>query len=391
MFHVGVVENRHDPLMIGRCQVRVVGLHTDDRTVLPTKDLPWAYPVQPITSAGVSGIGHAPVGPVEGTWVLIVYRDPDKQYPLMMGTFGGIPMSDPNADPKNLQEMIRKEDPDAVVDVANDAPNPGAAVTPGSILGPVAKLLAPVAKESYDATQAGGGASTNLSSLSIQEVMDRQAAKQIGNAGKYGITPNDLRNAIKTLNIDPALKFNTNIEDMILQEYLACRKHHAVIKYYRGVGNVQDAARALAVDFPPLEDPLYPDYPYGGKEGKYYKDGLRSKIKSAQVQSALQQEYSFRNTGAGKASPLNTQGVSKEEVQADLLSPTTSPSSSKPQAISGGGSFGGFKGFGGNLLSGIVKQVTGGLSGALTGALGGALGGLSGALGAAGAGAGATN
>lgn len=384
MFHVGVVENRHDPLMLGRCQVRVVGLHTDDRSVLPTKDLPWAYPVQPITSAGVSGIGHSPVGPVEGTWVLIVYRDSDKQYPLMMGTFGGIPMSDPNIDPQNLQEIVRKEDQDAVADVDDALPNPGAAVTPGSVLGPVAKLIAPIAKESYDATQTGGGASTNLSNFTIQEVMDRQSAKQVGNAGKYGITPNDLRNAVKVLNIDTALKFNTNIEDMILQEYLACRKHHAVIKYYRGVGNVQDAARALSVDFPPLEDPLYPDYPYGGKDGKFYKDGLRSRIKSTEVQNALQQEYNFRNTGAGKSSPLNNQGVSAAEVKADLLSPTTSPSSSKPAPISGGGSFGGFKGFGGGLLSGIVKQVTGGLTSALGGALGGlstALGGLTSAIG----------
>ena len=36
--YTGVVENRNDPLRLGRCQVRIVGLHTEDKTVLPTKD-----------------------------------------------------------------------------------------------------------------------------------------------------------------------------------------------------------------------------------------------------------------------------------------------------------------------------------------------------------------
>jgi Gp5 N-terminal OB domain len=69
--YTGVVENRRDPLKLGRCQVRIVGLHTEQKTVLPTKDLPWAFPMQPVTSAAMNGIGHAPVGPVEGTWVII--------------------------------------------------------------------------------------------------------------------------------------------------------------------------------------------------------------------------------------------------------------------------------------------------------------------------------
>lgn len=90
----GVVENRNDPLKLGRCQVRIVGLHTDDKTVMPTEDLPWAYPMQPITSAAVSGLGNSPVGPVPGTWVVIMFRDPDTcQQPIMLGTVGGIPQT----------------------------------------------------------------------------------------------------------------------------------------------------------------------------------------------------------------------------------------------------------------------------------------------------------
>lgn len=88
--YTGVCENRDDPLKLGRCQVRVVGLHTHEKTLIPTKDLPWAYPMQSVTSAAMSGIGHSPVGPVEGTWVVIMFRDEDNQIPIMLGTVGGI-------------------------------------------------------------------------------------------------------------------------------------------------------------------------------------------------------------------------------------------------------------------------------------------------------------
>lgn len=97
VFYSGVVENRRDPLFLGRCQVRVVGLHTEEKSELPTEVLPWAYPLQPITSAAMNGIGYSPIGPVEGTWVMIIFRDTDKQQPIIIGTLGGIPQQDNNA------------------------------------------------------------------------------------------------------------------------------------------------------------------------------------------------------------------------------------------------------------------------------------------------------
>lgn len=91
MFHLGCVENRIDPLKLGRCQVRIVGLHTEDKTVLPTDDLPWAYPMMPINSASISGLGWSPTGVVPGSWVICIFLDPDNQQPIMLGTIGGIP------------------------------------------------------------------------------------------------------------------------------------------------------------------------------------------------------------------------------------------------------------------------------------------------------------
>jgi len=88
----GVVEDRKDPLMIGRCRVRILGWHTADKSELPTVDLPWAQVVMPITSASQTGVGHTPVGPVEGTWVMGFYRDGElAQEPVMVGTLPGIP------------------------------------------------------------------------------------------------------------------------------------------------------------------------------------------------------------------------------------------------------------------------------------------------------------
>lgn len=84
---IGVVEDRMDPEKLGRCRVRIFGYHTDSRELLPTKDLPWAIPIQPITSAATSGLGSSPLGPVTGTWVMGFFLDgEDMQQPAMLGT-----------------------------------------------------------------------------------------------------------------------------------------------------------------------------------------------------------------------------------------------------------------------------------------------------------------
>ena len=88
--YFGVVENRVDPLELGRCQVRVVGLHTHDKNLLPTADLPWCATMQPTISAAMNGIGHTPIGPVEGTSVVVTYLDDSMQQGLIMGAVGGI-------------------------------------------------------------------------------------------------------------------------------------------------------------------------------------------------------------------------------------------------------------------------------------------------------------
>ena len=91
----GVVEDRYDPLYLGRCRIRILGWHTEDKADMPTEALPWAYPVQPILSAAQTGVGISPTGPVEGTWVVGFYRDGMQgQEPVFFGTLGGIPSAE---------------------------------------------------------------------------------------------------------------------------------------------------------------------------------------------------------------------------------------------------------------------------------------------------------
>ena len=95
----GVVEDRHDPLFLGRCRIRILGWHTKDKSQIPTESLPWAFPIQPITSAAQTGVGTSPTGPVEGTWVVGFFRDgEDGQEPVFFGTLGGIPGAQTNMD-----------------------------------------------------------------------------------------------------------------------------------------------------------------------------------------------------------------------------------------------------------------------------------------------------
>jgi hypothetical protein len=89
---IGVAEDRMDPKKLGRIRVRMFGYHTDDKALIPTEQLFWAYPMQPIVSGAMNGIGVSPTGIVEGTHVIGFFRDGhNAQDPVILGTIGGIP------------------------------------------------------------------------------------------------------------------------------------------------------------------------------------------------------------------------------------------------------------------------------------------------------------
>tara|TARA_A200000159_G_scaffold164954_1_gene198063 strand:+ start:2149 stop:3186 length:1038 start_codon:yes stop_codon:yes gene_type:complete len=104
-FYYGVVEDRNDPLKVGRVRVRVRGVHTDNKQYIASPDLPWSQVIVPTTSAGLSGFGfnHSLV---EGSTVFGMFRDNDQQDFIVMGVAPGVSQSGYKETPKG--EIINR-------------------------------------------------------------------------------------------------------------------------------------------------------------------------------------------------------------------------------------------------------------------------------------------
>jgi hypothetical protein len=85
-----IVENINDPMNAGRIQIRCYEYHSLDTKEIPTADLPWAFPMMPLTSAGTGGVGTSPTGLQVGSWVFGFFRDPDNQDPFIIGCIPGV-------------------------------------------------------------------------------------------------------------------------------------------------------------------------------------------------------------------------------------------------------------------------------------------------------------
>ena len=79
----GVVEDRMDPMALGRCRVRVFGAHNESLSDIPTEDLPWAHPANSVNS-------HMFSTPKEGEYVFGFFIDGKYgQQPVIVGTIPG--------------------------------------------------------------------------------------------------------------------------------------------------------------------------------------------------------------------------------------------------------------------------------------------------------------
>ena len=87
---VGVVEDRQDPLKLGRCRVRIFGWHSENVTEVPTELLPWAQAMMPLNNSN-------PYTPKESDVVVGFFLDANNaQIPVMMGVLPGIPLKEAN-------------------------------------------------------------------------------------------------------------------------------------------------------------------------------------------------------------------------------------------------------------------------------------------------------
>ena len=343
-FYTGCVEDRNDPLKLGRCQVRIVGLHTEDKTILPTADLPWAFPVTPITSAGVSGIGSAPLGPVEGSWVLIMFMDADQQLPIMMGTLGGISqIANAKDDSKTIQ--VNSVSPDGTVNQspgdpeATGAKQPtnlqdGTISKPDEIVGPLGKLIASGESGSagYDAFNRGsgapkgtgstGGQKLSLTDMTIKEIMDKQSLQpgdpnRLFAVGKYQIIPSTMLSLVKKLKLDPdETRLDPETQDALFANGLVGIVRKKVDDYIKGLSDDKNAAiLELAKEFASVGIPY--DMKVGKKELKkgdsYYsgQGGNKAHNSPEEVGAALDAD---RMKKLGTTKPALAENVSKYET-----------------------------------------------------------------------------
>ena len=134
---VGDVKSVSDPLELGRIQVRVHGIHSDNQIDIPDANLPWAQTVVPITEGGTKGIGNN-LGIKVGALVFGIFLDGmDSQLPLVLGSMpkyeegspGGLSTNQLARGTNTLAELKRTEgtDPDIVTD---EPASPYAAVYP---------------------------------------------------------------------------------------------------------------------------------------------------------------------------------------------------------------------------------------------------------------------
>jgi hypothetical protein len=102
---VGVVVDRLDPLNVGRCKVRIKGIHADNLAEVSNEDLPWAQPLNP-----VNGSFQSPSTLKEGDFVMGFFMDGEQgQYPIVMGHFATIPEVPTNGsafrDPRTSKQL----------------------------------------------------------------------------------------------------------------------------------------------------------------------------------------------------------------------------------------------------------------------------------------------
>lgn len=153
----GVVEDRKDPLFLGRVRVRAIGFHDQDKQKVPTDTLPWAMPLLPADD------GRNVVGYKEGDFVAGYFRDGEaKQFPIILGKIPGIP--EKPADPE----------------VGFNDPTPDSMLTPSEV--PRPPEMFPPPKPEAEAGQSGvaGSQYSDPNELPVQLTATGQLLKEFG-------------------------------------------------------------------------------------------------------------------------------------------------------------------------------------------------------------------
>lgn len=87
----GVVEDNNDTEQMGRCRVRIFGVHSEKLDEMPIDHLPWAEPALGLFEGGVSGFGSWSV-PLQGSHVFLFFENGNHLQPRYFASAPGFPI-----------------------------------------------------------------------------------------------------------------------------------------------------------------------------------------------------------------------------------------------------------------------------------------------------------
>ncbi|NBP56712.1 hypothetical protein EBU71_09305 [bacterium] len=106
VWFIGTVEDRNDPLQLGRVKVRALNFHSENKALVPTSEIPWAIIQMPPTESSFNKVGRSPTGITVGSTVVGFFIDGnDANYPVITGTIHGIPEN--NIQKHDVTELAR--------------------------------------------------------------------------------------------------------------------------------------------------------------------------------------------------------------------------------------------------------------------------------------------
>lgn len=130
----GSVVNINDPKELGRIQVRIYGIHSDNQILIPDDDLPWAQVVVPVTEGGTKYLGNN-LGIKTNSLVFGMFLDgQNSQLPLVLGSmpkFEENELDSLSTNPLARGTQTKEYTPDSKIGEPDD---PYAAVYPNNLV-----------------------------------------------------------------------------------------------------------------------------------------------------------------------------------------------------------------------------------------------------------------
>lgn len=104
----------------------------------------------------------------------------------------------------------------------------------------------------YNVTKTGKSVphyNSNLTKMTISEVIDAQRERNMFATGRFQIIPETLKSAVKALSLDTSKLYDAAMQDQIFEQFLIKLKRPAFINYLESNGSAEDAIYAWAKEF----------------------------------------------------------------------------------------------------------------------------------------------